>query len=372
MQKHLRKIRGAVKQMNWAMTSLLSNKDSPWRGLEVKASLVENGIVKLLQIMKSAMAFGKFSEVHEEDLSKVIDNVHRLYMDLFERRGQELLRSAIQSEMSVVYLLPESEGRLPEGSRVVLQGLQSRADLNGKGGTVVGWDYALQRYSIEVDQKRDDEKGSAVVANPDLLNADDIDADADEDEDQQKVELAIPKKLMLLPKNALADLKPAKAKLEGLVKDWNSWCKRPRSVSATQDAEAVAAALGPPLESMAGYLNDACSGVATAAACPDGLDLVADECREALAGARNLAAKLLGEEPKEPAPAPSLTEPPPTVVPLAPLDPAAQALKEAAEVAAMGIQIKQPAANPKRRARSKKRRRSSSSSTRSRKGKKKK
>merc|ERR1712110_781210 len=231
--------------------------------------------------------------------------------------------------MSVVYLLPESEGRLPEGSRVVLQGLQSRGDLNGKGGTVVGWDYALQRYSVEVDQKKEEKEGSNVVANPDLLNADDLDADADEDEDQQKVELAIPKKLMLLPKNALADLKPAKAKLEGLVKDWNNWRSRPRSVSATQDAEAVAAALGPPLESMAGYLRDAMSGVATAAACPDGLDLVADECRESLAGARNLAAKLLGEEPKEP---------PPTVVPLAPLDPAAQALKEAAEVAAMGIQ----------------------------------
>merc|ERR1712110_998014 len=220
--------------------------------------------------------------------------------------------------MSVVYLLPESEGRLPEGSRVVLQGLQSRGDLNGKGGTVVGWDYALQRYSVEVDQKKEEKEGSNVVANPDLLNADDLDADADEDEDQQKVELAIPKKLMLLPKNALADLKPAKARLEDLVKDWNSWRSRPRSVSATQDAEAVAAALGPPLESMAGYLKEAASAVATAAACgPDGADLTAFACREALQGARTLAAKLLGEEPKEPPAPPSLNEPPPAIVPIA-------------------------------------------------------
>lgn len=235
---------------------------------------------------------------------------------------------------------------------------------------MVGWDYALQRYNVEVDQN-ENKKDGAVVANPDLLNADDMDADAEEDENEQKVELAVPKKLMLLPKNAQADLGPAKLKLEGLVKDWNGWRSRPRSVSATQDAEAVAAALGPPLESMAGYLRDACSGVATAAACPDGLDLVADECREALAGARNLAAKLLGEDPKEPPPAPSLSEPPPTIVPFAPLDPAAQALKEAAEVAAMGIQIKHQAPkNPYSSRR--KRRRSSSSSSRSRKGKKKK
>merc|ERR1712224_927954 len=90
---------------------------------------------------------------------------------------------------------------------------------NGKGGTVTGWDYALQRYSVEVDQKEKAEKDSAMVSNPDLLNADDI--DADEDEEQQQVELAIPKKLMLLPKNAQADLAPAKTRLDNLVKEWN-------------------------------------------------------------------------------------------------------------------------------------------------------
>ena len=51
-----------VRQMNWAMTSLLAHKDSPWRGLEVKGSLAEHGCVKLLEIMKSGMAVGKFSE----------------------------------------------------------------------------------------------------------------------------------------------------------------------------------------------------------------------------------------------------------------------------------------------------------------------
>merc|ERR1712151_1334161 len=321
------------------------------------------------------IAFGKFSEVHEQDYSKLIDHIHRLYMDLFERRGQELLRAAIAAELMVVYLLPESEGRLPDGTRVVIKALKSRADLNGKGGTVTGWDYTLQRYNVEVDRNESKKESGALPSNPDLLQLDDMeDADAEEEEEKEKAEQNIPKKLMLTPKNTQVDLGPAKTKLDGLVKDWNAWRARPRSVSATQDAEAVAAALGPPLESMAGYLKDACSGVATAAACPDGLDLVADECLEALAGARNLAAKLLGEEPKEPAPAPSLTEPPPTVVPLAPLDPAAQALKEAAEVAAMGIQIKIPEpAKARKRSRSKKRRkRSSSSSTRSRKGKKKK
>merc|ERR1719264_115713 len=45
VQKHLRKVRTAVKQMNWAMTALLQHKDSPWRGLEVKGSLAEHGCV---------------------------------------------------------------------------------------------------------------------------------------------------------------------------------------------------------------------------------------------------------------------------------------------------------------------------------------
>merc|ERR1719460_3109187 len=88
IQRALRKIRGAIKQMNWAMTALLQNKDSPWRGLEVKSSLVEHGVIKLLEIIKSGIAFGKFGEVHEQDFSKLVDNIHKLYMDLFERRGQ--------------------------------------------------------------------------------------------------------------------------------------------------------------------------------------------------------------------------------------------------------------------------------------------
>merc|ERR1712100_494376 len=190
--------------------------------------------------------------------------------------------------------------------------------------------------------------------------------DEAEEEDVGK-KLDIPKKLMLLPKNALVDLEPAKKMLEDLVKNWNDWRQRPRSVSATQDAEAVAAALGPPLESMAGYLRDASAGVATAAACPDGFDLVADECKEALANARNLAAKLLGEEPKEPAPPPSMTEPPKPLVVLTPLDKEQQALKEAAEVASMGIKLavtkKEDKKKKKSRSRSRRRRRRSSSSS---------
>merc|ERR1719345_678077 len=126
-----------------------------------------------------------------------------------------------------------------------------------------------------------------------------------------------------------------------MVKTWNGWRRRPRSVSATQDAEAVAAALGPPLESMANFLQEAASAVSTASACgKDGADLIAEETREALQNARNLAAKLLGEEPKEPPAAPPLNQPVAAVVPVAPLDPAAQMLKEAAEVAAAGIEIK--------------------------------
>merc|ERR1712113_73323 len=110
------------------MTSLLAHKDSPWRGLEVKGSLAEHGCVKLLELMKSGMAVGKFSEVHEEEFAKLMDNLHRLYMDIFERRGQELLKGAIQSELDVIYLLPESGGRFPDGSRVLLQELSARAD----------------------------------------------------------------------------------------------------------------------------------------------------------------------------------------------------------------------------------------------------
>lgn len=357
VQKHLRKVRAAVKQMNWAMTALLQHKESPWRSLEVKASLVEHGTTKLLELIKSGIAFGKFSEVHEDDFAKILDNLHRLYMDLFERRGQELLRSAIQSEIQVVYLLPESEGRLPDDTRVTLQDLSSRADLNGKGGIVTGWDYSLQRYTVELEKE---EKNTAAPSNPDLLTLGDV--DEDEDEEEEKVELAIPKKLMVMPKNALVDFEPARRRLESLVKDWNAWRRRPRSVSASQDAEAVAAALGPPLESMASFLQEAASAVGTASACGrDGADLIAFECREALQNARNLAAKLLGEEPSEPPPPPPLNEPPPALVPLDPVDEVKQALKEAAEVAQAGIEIQRGA---KKRSRSRGRRRRSASRSR--------
>lgn len=367
IQKHLRKLRTAVKQMNWAMTSLLKNKDSPWRGLEVKGSLVEHAIIKLLELVRSGLAFGKFTELHTEEFSKLVDNIHKLYMDLFERRGQELLRGAIAAELDVVYKLPESDGRLPDNSRVTLQDLGARADLNGKSGHITAWDYALQRYTVEIEREDKKLKNPQLPSNPDLLGAED-DVDADEDEDEQdKVELAIPKKLMVLRKNVSVDLEPSARRLQVLVKEWNAWRKRARSVSATQDAEAVAAALGPPLESMANFMQEAASAVSTASACgKDGADLIADECREALQNARNLAAKLLGEEPKEPPAAPPLNQPPPTLVALAPLDPAAQMLKDAAEVAAAGIQIKEPkAAKPrdKKRSRSRRRRRRSSSSS---------
>jgi len=36
------------------------------------------------------------------------------------KRGQELLRAAIQAELPVVHLLPESGGRLPDGTKVIL------------------------------------------------------------------------------------------------------------------------------------------------------------------------------------------------------------------------------------------------------------
>merc|ERR1719388_143548 len=194
--------------------------------------------------------------------------------------------------------------------------------------------------------------------------------DVDEEEDEQeKTELDIPKKLMLLRKNVLVDLEPSAKKLQQLVKDWNAWRKRARSVSATQDAEAVAAALGPPLESMANFMQEAASAVSTASACgKDGADLIAEETREALSNARNLAAKLLGEEPSEPPAPPPLNAPPQPIVPVVPLDPAAQALKDAAEVAAAGIEIKQAKerkrsrSGKKKRSRSRRRRRRSSSS----------
>jgi hypothetical protein len=360
IQKHLRKCRTSLKQMNWAMTSLLQHKDSPWRGLEVKASVGEHGTVKLLEIMKSGIAMGKFNEVHEEEFSKVVDALHRLYMDIFERRGQELLRASISAELMVVYLLPESGGRLPDSTQVTLQELKSRPDLNGKTGTIAGWDFSLQRYNVEV--ARDEHgraKGPALPSNPDLLALDDI-GDQDEEEpdpEEGGLVLAVPKKIMIMPKNAMVDLEPTRKKLENLVKDWNAWRHRPRSVSASQDAEAVAAALGPPLESMAGYLQDATSAVAAAVSGgKDGADLIAFECREALQGARNLASKLLGEEPQEPPAPPPLNEPLPQMVPVK-TDEMSQVLKEAAEVAAMGIELAKRKEKPSGRKRSKSRKR---------------
>eukprot|EP00440_Ansanella_granifera_P052637 gb/GFBE01057071.1/.p1 GENE.gb/GFBE01057071.1/~~gb/GFBE01057071.1/.p1 ORF type:complete len:697 (+),score=228.69 gb/GFBE01057071.1/:1-2091(+) len=364
VQRHLRKTRTAVKQMNWAMTSLLQHKDSPWRGLEVKGSLVEHGTVKMLELIKSGMAFGKFSEVHEEEFAKLVDNLHRLYMDIFERRGQELLKAAIQAELNVIYLLPESGGRLPDGSRVLLQALNARADLNGKPGKITAWDYSLQRYTVELEKQEKKKESEEAPQNPDMFGLGDVeDEEEEEDGEKNQIELAIPKKLMVLPKNVLVDLNPPKLKLESLVKDWNAWRKRPRSVSASQDAEAVAAALGPPLESMATFLSDAAAAVATGCATgSQGAELIADECRQALSGARNLAAKLLGEEPQEPPKPTPMNEPAPALVPFQGSQ-VSQALKEAAEVAQASIELNKDKKKKKSRSRKRRRKRSSSSSS---------
>mmetsp|Transcript_37957 Transcript_37957/g.108827 ORF Transcript_37957/g.108827 Transcript_37957/m.108827 type:complete len:199 (-) Transcript_37957:81-677(-) len=198
------------------------------------------------------------------------------------------------------------------------------------------------------------------------MSLEDIEDADEDDEDETALQLAIPKKLMIVPKNASVDLDPPLKKLESLVKDWNSWMRRPRSVSASQDAEAVAAALGPPLESMAGYLQEAASALAAGVAGGrDGADLIAFECRESLQGARNLAAKLLGEEPQEPPPPPPLNEMLPVVAVKAD-DPMSRVMKEAAEVAAAGIEIKKKSRSrgrKKSRSRSRKRRRRRSSSS---------
>eukprot|EP00933_Yihiella_yeosuensis_P075789 TRINITY_DN8531_c0_g3_i1.p1 TRINITY_DN8531_c0_g3~~TRINITY_DN8531_c0_g3_i1.p1 ORF type:complete len:751 (-),score=227.18 TRINITY_DN8531_c0_g3_i1:311-2317(-) len=370
IQKILRRCRNAVKQMNWAMTSLLQHKDSPWRGLEVKGSLAEHGCVKLLEIIRSGLAFGKFSEVHEEEFAKLVDNLHRLYMDIFERRGQELLKASIKVELDTIYLLPESGGRLPEGTRVLLQDLNSRADLNGKAGIITKWDFSLQRYTVELEKEDKKKETEDAPANPDMFGLEDVD-DADEEEEQQDsnaLQLVIPKKLMVLRKNVLVDLNPPKKHLEDLVKNWNAWRKRPRSVSASQDAEAVAAALGPPLESMATFLQEAAQAVSTGSATgKDGAELIADECRQALAGARNLASKLLGEEPEEPPAPPPLNEPAPALVPFTGDTAESRALKEAAEVAQAAIEINKEKKKKKKkdrsRSRKRKKKRSSSSSS---------
>eukprot|EP00811_Abedinium_folium_P021833 NODE_3103_length_2092_cov_3.599491.p1 GENE.NODE_3103_length_2092_cov_3.599491~~NODE_3103_length_2092_cov_3.599491.p1 ORF type:complete len:437 (-),score=176.68 NODE_3103_length_2092_cov_3.599491:773-2083(-) len=374
VQRHLRGLRASTRQMNWAATALLHHKDSPWRSFEVKISRIEHGSIKLLEIVKSGIAFGRFSEVHEEDLSKLIQNVHRLYMDLFERRGQELLRAAIKSEGTVVHLLPESEGRIPDDTRVMLQELVARPDLNGKAGHVRGWDYALQRYTVELEiaEVQKPSGGAALPSNPDFLALEDMEDDDEPDEDLQaeKSDLAIPKKLMVMQKNVQVDLEPSRHQLAALVKDWDAWRRRPRSVSATQDAEAVASALGPPLEAMAGHLQEAASAVSTASALGhDGAELVASTCREALCEARTLAAKLLGEEPKDPPLPPPLREPPPALV-LVPTNPEAQLLKDAAEVAQASIELKamKKKKRSRSRSRSRRRRRRSSSSSGSHKG----
>jgi len=365
VQRHLRKTRAAVKQMHWAMTSLLQHKDSPWRGLEVRASLIEHASVKFLEIIKSGIAVGKFNQVHEEDFAKLIDNLHRLYMDIFERRGQELLRAAVSAERRIIHILPESGGRLPDGSKVILQELKSRPDLNGRGGTIIGWDFSLQRYNVELDKEDAKNPDKLLPANPDLMAVDDVDDGDDDEEEQTSLQLAIPKKLMVMPKNVYVDLEVQRKHMDALVKSWCAWMKRPRSVSASQDAEAVAAALGPPLESMASYLQEAASALsAGAAGGKDGADLIAEECRESLQNARNLAAKLLGEEAEEPPPPPPMNEPPPAIVPFKQDDEVSRVLKEAAEVAAAGIEIQQKRSRSrKKRSRSRRRRRRRSSSS---------
>lgn len=54
-----------------------------------------------------------------------------------------------------------------------------------------------------------------------------------------------------------------------------------------------------PPRSMSNFLQDAAQAVGTGSATGrDGAELIADDTRQALANARNLAAKLLGEEPQ--------------------------------------------------------------------------
>merc|ERR1712091_804856 len=103
-------------------------------------------------------------------------------MDIFERRGQKLLRGAISAELDVVYKLPDSEGRLPDGSRVTLQDLGGRADLNGKSGHISGWDYSLQRYTVEIEKEDKKLTNPQLPSNPDMLGMED-DVDGDEDDD---------------------------------------------------------------------------------------------------------------------------------------------------------------------------------------------
>jgi len=371
VQRMLRKLRTSVKSMSWAATALLQHVDSPWRGLETRISLVEKGIVDFLEIVKSGLVFGKFGEVHEKDFQRLLDNIHKLYTDLYEKRGQQLLRKCIDSELSVVHLLPESGGRLPDKTRVTLQGLVARPDLNGKAGVITSWDFMLQRYTVHLDRPPPKEMMAVANApsNPDMLGLDDMDEDdlgEDVAEQQEEKKADIPQKLMAKPQNVLVDLHPAKDTLELLVKNWNKWRTTARSLALGQDAEAVAAALAPPLEALAGYISEAASSVATACMCGgDGADLMEFSCRESLREARMLAAKLLGEEPTEPPPPPPMQEPARDVLVVAPMTEADQKLKDAAELAevAIGPVIAPPGAEKKRkRSRSRRRRRRSSSS----------
>ncbi|CAK0911782.1 unnamed protein product [Prorocentrum cordatum] len=121
--------------------------------------------------------------------------------------------------------------------------------------------------------------------------------------------------------------------------------------------------------------TDAASAVgAGCAGGRDGIDLIAFEAREALQGARNLAAKLLGEEPQEPPAPPPLNEPQGLALIAGQTDEVSQVLKEAAEVAAMALELqkKQEEKKKKSRSRSRKRRRKRSTSSSSSSGKKKK
>merc|ERR1712066_272502 len=94
----------------------------------------------------------------------------------------------------------------------ILQDLGARKDLNGKAGQITGWDYALQRYTVELEREEKKLTNPVLPSNPDMLGADD-DFDADDDDDEQdKTELAIPKKLMVLRKNVQVDLEPCAKK----------------------------------------------------------------------------------------------------------------------------------------------------------------
>ena len=66
--------------------------------------------------------------------------------------------------LNVIYLLPESGGRLPDGTRVLLQELVARADLNGKAGNIASWDFALQRYTVEIEKEEMEVKDLGLVA----------------------------------------------------------------------------------------------------------------------------------------------------------------------------------------------------------------